>query len=134
MQILHFDVYPLHRAVSGNKSLGEATILNLDTARDESAASSYFRRVEPDVVFGTIDTKVPNRKRNDGLPKYDVPVEGITSPGKGGLTFRNVVWDQAPFAMHAAFIDAVTSTVNAFVDAGMLAAPLDSKPFQACSI
>lgn len=85
---------------------------------DQSATSSYFRRVEPDVVFGTINTKVPNRKRNDHLPNYDVPVEGVTSPGTDGPTFLDVVWDQAPFATHAAFIHAVTSTANAFVKHG----------------
>ncbi|GJN82015.1 hypothetical protein PLIIFM63780_005551 [Purpureocillium lilacinum] len=85
---------------------------------DQSATSSYFRRVEPDVVFGTINTKVPNRKRNDHLPNYDVPVEGVTSPGTDGPTFLDVVWDQAPFATHAAFIHAVTSTANAFVKDG----------------
>jgi len=85
---------------------------------DQSATSSYFRRVEPDVVFGTINTKVPNRKRNDHLPNYDVPVEGVTSPGTDGPTFLDVVWDQAPFATHAAFIHAVISTANAFVKDG----------------
>ncbi|RYP13973.1 hypothetical protein DL765_006639 [Monosporascus sp. GIB2] len=86
---------------------------------DTQAVSSYFRRVEPAVVFGTIDTGVPNRKRNDGLPNYDVPVAGIPSPGTDGPTFLDLVWDQAPFATHAAFVDAVTSTAEAFVAAGV---------------
>ncbi|KAI0379621.1 acetyl-CoA carboxylase [Hypomontagnella monticulosa] len=84
---------------------------------DTQAVSSYFRRVEPSVVFGAIDTGVPNRKRNDGLPKYDVLVTGIPSPGTDGPTFLDLVWDQAPFASHAAFVKTVTSTADAFVAA-----------------
>ncbi|RYO98431.1 hypothetical protein DL764_007091 [Monosporascus ibericus] len=86
---------------------------------DTQAVSSYFRRVEPAVVFGTIDTGVPNRKRNDGLPSYDVPVAGIPSPGTDGPTFLDLVWDQAPFATHAMFVEVVTSTAEAFVAAGV---------------
>lgn len=89
---------------------------------DNQAVSSYFRRVEPAVVFGAVDTGVPNRKRNDGLPKYDVPVSGIASPGTDGPTFLDLVWDQAPFATHAAFVQAVTSTADAFVAAKVYSA------------
>lgn len=89
---------------------------------DTQAASSYFRRVEPAVVFGEIDTGVENRKRDDGLPNYDVPVEGITSPGADGPTFLDLVWDQAPFATHAVFVEAVTTTADAFVAAGVYTA------------
>ncbi|KAK2753593.1 hypothetical protein FQN54_007370 [Arachnomyces sp. PD_36] len=104
---------PLFKAAEGNLTMRPYYI------GDGSATSSYFRRVEPNVVFGTIDTEVPNRKRNDHLPDYDVPVEGITSPGKDGPTFLDLVWDQAPFATHAVFMDTVTSIVSAFVDAGI---------------
>jgi DUF1680 family protein len=89
---------------------------------DNQAASSYFRRVEPSIVFGSVDSGVPNRKRNDGLPKYDVPVSGITSPGSDGPTFLDLVWDQAPFATHDRFLTAVTDTATAFVNAGVLTA------------
>ncbi|UPX11204.1 uncharacterized protein EKO05_0001824 [Ascochyta rabiei] len=58
---------------------------------DAQPVSSYFRRVEPTVLFGSIDTGVPNRKRNNGLPRYDVPVANITSPGTDGPTFLNIV-------------------------------------------
>ena len=78
----------------------------------------YFRRIEPEIVFGSIGTGVPNVKRDDDLPNYDVPVTGITSPGNDGLTFLDIVWDQAPFATHGAFVSTVTATANAFVDAG----------------
>ncbi|KAJ4993599.1 secreted protein [Stagonosporopsis vannaccii] len=86
---------------------------------DIQPVSSYFRRVEPKVVFGSIDTGVPNRKRNDGLPKYDVPVANITSPGSDGPTFLDVLWDQAPFPSHDAFVHAVTSTADSFVSANI---------------
>lgn len=46
---------------------------------------------------------VPNYKRDDDLPKYDVPVTGIPSPGDDGLSL-DVVWDQAPFQTHGAFV------------------------------
>ena len=89
---------------------------------DTQPASSYFRRVEPNVVFGSIDTGVPNRKRNDGLPNYDVPVTGIVSPGTDGPTFLDLLWDQAPFASHGQFVSAVTRLTSSFVTAGVFTA------------
>ncbi|MDI5979824.1 beta-L-arabinofuranosidase domain-containing protein, partial [Amycolatopsis magusensis] len=89
---------------------------------DSRPASSYFRRVEPTVVFGSIDTGVPNRKRNDGLPRYDVPVEGVVSPGTDGPTFLDLLWDQAPFPDHGRFVTAVTALADAFVTAGAFTA------------
>ncbi|MFT7839773.1 glycoside hydrolase family 127 protein [Saccharothrix sp. BKS2] len=85
---------------------------------DGRAASSYFRRVEPTVVFGSVDTGVPNRKRDDGLPRYDVPVEGVPSPGTDGPTFLDLLWDRAPFADHPRFVAAVTALADAFAAAG----------------
>ncbi|MER7334795.1 MULTISPECIES: beta-L-arabinofuranosidase domain-containing protein [unclassified Micromonospora] len=87
---------------------------------DSQPVSSYFRRVEPTIVFGSIDTGVPNHKRNDGLPRYDVPVSGIPSPGNDGPTFLDLLWDQAPFASHGDFVSAVARTAEAFVTAGVL--------------
>ena len=89
---------------------------------DGQAVSSYFRRAEPNVVFGSVDTGVPNRKRNDGLPNYDVPVTNITSPGTDGLTFLDVVWDKAPFGSKDDFVAAVTVTAKAFGEAGLFSA------------
>lgn len=89
---------------------------------DTQAVSSYFRRIEPEVVFGNIATGVPNRKRNDGLPNYDVPVEGIPSPGSDGPTFLDLVWDKAPFVTHDQFVEAVSETVDEFVSAGVYTA------------
>ncbi|KAI1312935.1 hypothetical protein F5Y03DRAFT_204718 [Xylaria venustula] len=86
---------------------------------DSQLLSTYFRRIEPTVVFGTIDTNVPNRKRNDGLPNYDVAVSGITSPGTDGPTLLDLVWDQAPFATHEAFVKAVTSITDSLVTTGV---------------
>ncbi|KAI0876475.1 hypothetical protein GGS24DRAFT_227710 [Hypoxylon argillaceum] len=89
---------------------------------DGQAVSSYFRRVEPNVVFGAIDAGVANRKRNDALPSYDVPVTGVSVPGTDGPTFLDVVWDQAPFATHEAFVKAVMATADQFVAAGVYSA------------
>jgi DUF1680 family protein len=89
---------------------------------DTQPVSSYFRRVEPTIVFGALDTGVPNSKRNDGLPRYDVPVTGIPSPGTDGPTFLDLVWDHAPFADHGRFVSTVTRTADAFVEAGVFTA------------
>lgn len=86
---------------------------------DTQPVSSYFRRVEPEVVFGSIDTGVANNKRNDTLPLYDIPVEGIQSPGSDGPTFLDLVWDGAPFASHNDFVDTVSSVADSFVQAGL---------------
>lgn len=86
---------------------------------DRQPQSAYFRRLEPEVVFGAIGTGVPNRKRDDDLPNYDVPVEGVTSPGDEGLTFLDVVWDGAPFAEHRDFVRRVKQTGDAWVAAGL---------------
>jgi DUF1680 family protein len=85
---------------------------------DSEPHSPYFRRVEPEIVFGSLKTGVPNYKRNDGLPNYDVPVAGITSPGTDGLTFLDIVWDQAPFKNHGAFVTTVELTAFQFLQAG----------------
>ncbi|KAI1345442.1 DUF1680-domain-containing protein [Xylaria sp. FL0043] len=114
----------------GTSTAGDPTFQIADgnlTARpyyigDSQAVSSYFRRLEPTVVFGTIDTNVANRKQNQGLPKYDVPVSGITSPGTDGPTFLDLVWDQAPFATHQDFVEAVSKMADAFVIAGVYSA------------
>jgi hypothetical protein len=54
----------------------------------------YFRRHEPTVVFGSIDSGVANRSRDDGF------------------TFLDVVWSEAPFASHAQLL-AVTERISA---------------------
>lgn len=87
---------------------------------DTQPHSAYFRRVEPEIVFGSIDSGVPNYKRDDGLPHYDVPVQGVTSPGHDGLTFLDIVWDQAPFRDHGAFVSTVARTADDFAAKNLL--------------
>jgi hypothetical protein len=48
-----------------------------------------------------------------------VPVQGITSPGHDGLTFLDIVWDQAPFRDHGALVSAVARTAHDFVAKGL---------------
>ena len=86
---------------------------------DSQPRSAYFRRVEPEIVFGSIDSGVPNVKRDDGLPNYNVPVAGITSPGTDGLTFLDVVWDQAPFSHHGQFVSTVRRVAANFAAQGL---------------
>lgn len=86
---------------------------------DTQPQSAYFRRVEPEIVFGSIDSGVPNYKRDDGLPNYNIPVQGIASPGHDGLTFLDIVWDQAPFGNHGAFVSTVATTADDFVANGL---------------
>jgi hypothetical protein len=52
----------------------------------------YIRRREPGVVFGGVEAGVPN------------------TPGDDGLSFLDVIWDQAPFQDHAQFVAAVEQT------------------------
>jgi hypothetical protein len=105
---------------SGGNLVAGGLTLRPQYVGDTQAESMYFRRIEPEIVFGSIATGVANVKRDDNLPNYDVPVTGITSPGDDGLTFLDIVWDQAPFANHGAFVSAVTATANAFAGAGTL--------------
>ncbi|WP_173985734.1 glycoside hydrolase family 127 protein [Streptomyces sp. P3] len=63
---------------------------------DDARYHAYFRRVEPVVVFGRSDSGVPNRSRGDGL------------------TFLDVLWQQAPFATSAAFLAAVRALADAW--------------------
>ena len=84
--------------------------------------SAYFRRVEPEIVFASIDSGVPNYKRDDGLPNYDVPVTGTRSPGHDGLTLLDIVWDQAPFSDHGQFVSAVAQTAEGFLERGVMTA------------
>ncbi|HSJ07221.1 MAG TPA: beta-L-arabinofuranosidase domain-containing protein, partial [Longimicrobiales bacterium] len=64
----------------------------------------YFRRSEPQVVFGSVDAGVANPAREDGL------------------TFLDAVWGQAPFATHAEFVATVERTADEWSTAGHLPA------------
>ncbi|MER6087474.1 glycoside hydrolase family 127 protein [Streptomyces bluensis] len=61
---------------------------------DNTRYHAYFRRSEPVVAFGTADSGVPNRARGDGL------------------TFLDVLWQQAPFASSGSFVQAVRTLAD----------------------
>jgi DUF1680 family protein len=63
---------------------------------DATRYHAYFRRAEPVVVFGTSDSGVANRARGDGL------------------TFLDVLWEQAPFASSGSFVAAVRALAEAW--------------------
>ncbi|MEV6035753.1 beta-L-arabinofuranosidase domain-containing protein [Nonomuraea sp. NPDC052116] len=63
---------------------------------------AYFRRVEATIVFGRIDSGVPNRERADSV------------------TFLDAVWKNAPFASQGAFVSTVTRTAEEWVTAGLM--------------
>ncbi|UOB07725.1 glycoside hydrolase family 127 protein [Streptomyces sp. HP-A2021] len=58
---------------------------------DDAPYHAYFTRSEPVIVFGTSDSGVPNRTRDDGR------------------TFLDVLWQQAPFPNAVHFVRAVRS-------------------------
>lgn len=87
---------------------------------DTQPHSAYFRRVEPEIVFGSKASGVPNYKRNDHLPNYDVPVAGVELPGSDGPSFLDLVWDNAPFRNHGHFVSTVARIGAEFVDAGLM--------------
>jgi DUF1680 family protein len=62
----------------------------------------YIRRHEPTVVFGPFDSGAPNRAREDGL------------------TLLDVLWNEAPFRDHAAFMAAVTRVGADWLKRGLL--------------
>ncbi|NUS29657.1 MAG: glycosylase, partial [Streptomyces sp.] len=68
----------------------------------EAATHAYFRRSEPKVVFGKLDSGVANPAKSDGT------------------TLLDEIWAGAPFASKSALVAKVTSTVNAWVSAGLL--------------
>ncbi|HEX6522878.1 MAG TPA: beta-L-arabinofuranosidase domain-containing protein [Streptosporangiaceae bacterium] len=69
----------------------------------------YFHRNEPEIVFGSVDSGVPNHQGSDGL------------------TFLDLVWTQAPFASQGAFQNAVSGVAAQWVQAGLLTAADEQK-------
>ena len=69
---------------------------------DTNRYHAYFRRSEPEIVFGSVDSGVPNRQRGDGL------------------TFLDVVWDQAPFPDKGAFVRTVEAVSSDWLQTGLL--------------
>ncbi|KAH6633707.1 hypothetical protein C7974DRAFT_453212 [Boeremia exigua] len=111
---------PVASNATTNATTAAAVALRPYYISDTIPVSSYFTRFEPSIVFGAIDTGIPNRRRNDGLPAYDVPVAGVPAPGSDGPSFLDVLWDAAPFGSHAEFVGEVEAVVGAFVAAGVL--------------
>jgi DUF1680 family protein len=68
---------------------------------DTSPYHVYFHRDEPDVVFGSVDSGVPN------------------VAGANGLTFLDTLWEHAPFANNQQFKAAVGNVANSWVRAGL---------------
>ncbi|GHH11221.1 glycoside hydrolase family 127 protein [Streptomyces lanatus] len=68
---------------------------------DDTRYHAYFKRSEPVVVFGTADSGVPNRARGDGL------------------TFLDVLWEQAPFATSGRFLQAVRTLADRWLADGL---------------
>lgn len=69
---------------------------------DTSPYHAYFHRVEPKVVFGSVDSGVPNHARDDGL------------------TFLDVLWADAPFATVGRFRATVTELADDWRQRGLL--------------
>ncbi|WP_425264197.1 glycoside hydrolase family 127 protein [Streptomyces caeruleatus] len=68
---------------------------------DDARYHAYFQRAEPVVLFGTTDSGVPNRARGDGL------------------TFLDVLWEQAPFASSGSFVAAVRALAGTWLAEGL---------------
>ncbi|MEU6356634.1 beta-L-arabinofuranosidase domain-containing protein [Streptomyces sp. NPDC047072] len=68
----------------------------------EDPAHAYFRRTEPKVVFGTLDSGLANPAKPDGTSLLDE------------------IWAGTPFASKSALVARVRSTVDAWVAAGLL--------------
>ncbi|KKD08880.1 beta-L-arabinofuranosidase domain-containing protein [Streptomyces sp. WM6386] len=86
---------PLHHTLDGTEF---APFLE----GSENPTHAYFRRSEPKVVFGTLDSGIANPAKSDGT------------------TLLDEIWAGAPFASKNALVTKVTSTVNAWVSAGLL--------------
>jgi DUF1680 family protein len=71
---------------------------------DTSAYHVYFHRSEPEVVFGGLDSGVPN----------------VTA--SNGTTLLDAVWAAAPFATKADFTRAVQNATTTFQNAGLITA------------
>jgi hypothetical protein len=67
----------------------------------EDPTHVYFRRAEPKIIFGNLDS-------------------GVANPAAGGTTFLDELWAGAPFPARNDFIQAVTATVTSWVNAGRL--------------
>ena len=91
---------PLHFTAGGN------ALAPLFVADPQAGASQpyhmYFRRQEPTIVFGGVDSGVMNTTRADGV------------------AFLDAAWADAPFATHARFVAAVQRSAMEFRSAGRI--------------
>ncbi|KOU63233.1 glycosylase [Streptomyces sp. MMG1533] len=87
---------PLHHTLDGTEfaPFSEGT---------EDPTHAYFRRSEPRVVFGTVDSGVANPAKADGT------------------TLLDEIWAAAPFSGKGALVARVRSVVDTWVSAGLLA-------------
>gem|GEM_PF-1343772 len=116
---LHFTfgdlrLFPFHRADPVEESEVAATPAAGETGgeqqrrRREPATRPYhlyFRRREPTVVFGKVETGRPN------------PAD------PAGLTLLETIWEEAPFPDHAAFVSTVERIAGEWARAGRLPDP-----------
>ncbi|MDN0198759.1 hypothetical protein [Streptomyces sp. S.PNR 29] len=77
-----------------------AVTLSQGEVYDADAVADVARRTFS-FVFGTADSGVPNRARDDGL------------------TFLDVLWEQAPFASSGRFVRAVRTLADTWLSAGL---------------
>jgi DUF1680 family protein len=82
---------PLHFTTNG-QTLAPFHVADPGTS-ETSPYHLYFKRYEPVIVFGSIDSGVPNRSRDDGF------------------TFLDMLWSEAPFASHAQLLS-VTDRIS----------------------
>ena len=98
---------PLH-FTTGGYTLAPFFVADPASAGGEMPQTSpyhvYVLRHEPQIVFGSVDSGVPNRAREDRL------------------TFLDVLWDEAPFANHRQFTSAVARIAGEWQQAGRLSA------------
>ncbi|MFG1707856.1 beta-L-arabinofuranosidase domain-containing protein [Nonomuraea sp. M3C6] len=71
---------------------------------DTERYHAYFHRVEPKIVFGKVDSGVPNSARADSV------------------TFLDAVWAKAPFENQGRFVSTVARTAEEWVGAGLMTA------------
>ncbi|MGP3963839.1 beta-L-arabinofuranosidase domain-containing protein [Nonomuraea sp. 3N208] len=69
---------------------------------DTDRYHAYFHRVEPKIVFGKVDSGVPNYARADSV------------------TFLDAVWAKAPFDNQGGFVSAVARTADDWIGAGLM--------------
>jgi DUF1680 family protein len=91
---------PMHFTTNG-QTLAPFYVADPDPG-NTSPYHLYVRRHEPAVVFGSVDSRVPNRARADGI------------------TFLDSLWDEAPFTSHAQFLAVLGRISAVWRDSGLI--------------